>query len=688
MVTKETFIFYIMNSNKRALYVDANGFIQESDEDLLKPDGQPAHLTYSPDGWKDMQVKYGRNVKYWGLIRDMTIPMKFPRDGFRIIANALWTEGVEAIRYMSIAKFDTLTLPYRYAKWYMTELNLPKFNQSDVHMKVDALEGGPSKWLKANENVEYEIPVEEIKVLMDGVSFDYNRVFLVAEGQQITGTANYFLGMVEASREGTAIDVYFQDILPTASTPYPNESWFVGTDRIQSMRIYGKVKIYFDKSVSPLLRVDTNEGVFGGTPQYFAIPFAAAEPALSTKEYDIDITVPMPAGTKYSMKVYGGAPADPTTQFTVLSGELQVDYVYRHYETYCESIYLYTLFQALVEKLTEGNYTGESNFLKNKKDLVYTCGNALRVLEDSKIKISFSTFFQSIPFIGCGVKGNKIIIESLETFFDDSTILLDLGEVSDANITFAEDLVGNVLKTGYPKQDYNDVNGKYEFNQGQVRSTPMLKVVKELDLMSQVRADALGAELMRINLEKKKTTDNESDNDSFMLNIETTLNVDIDGVEYYNLYRPAYSAVVALPHYETYFNTELSPTKRTLKYGRLLRSLFDFSDLKSFKITSSDKNVDLSTTLSGTTILESDPIQIGSLGDKLFLPYYLNFVTKVPVNLLELMEANQYGYVKFSWNGKPWYGFLMDGSIKPDDRDKQTWKLLSSPRNDLSKFKI
>jgi hypothetical protein len=161
----------------------------------------------------------------------------------------------------------------------------------------------------------------------------------------------------------------------------------------------------------------------------------------------------------------------------------------------------------------------------------------------------------------------------------------------------------------------------------------------------------LGAELLRINLEKKTTTDNESDNDAFMLNIDTELQTDDDGLEYYKLYRKDYDSVAGLPHWETYFNLELSPHKRLLSYGRYLRSLYDYSDLKYFELTSSDKNVDLATTIGSLTILESEKIQIGGLGDKIFLPYYLNFVTKVPVNLLELIEENQYGFVKFTWRG-------------------------------------
>ena len=52
----KTFISWLFNKDKKPLYVD--GIIREADKDtFLKPDGQPAHLQYSPDGWRDVLVK-------------------------------------------------------------------------------------------------------------------------------------------------------------------------------------------------------------------------------------------------------------------------------------------------------------------------------------------------------------------------------------------------------------------------------------------------------------------------------------------------------------------------------------------------------------------------------------------------------------------------------------------------------
>ena len=62
--------------------MDDAGHVQEGDPgNFTKPNGQPARLEFAPEGWRDKLVKYARNIKYWGLFRDMTVPMKFVGDG-------------------------------------------------------------------------------------------------------------------------------------------------------------------------------------------------------------------------------------------------------------------------------------------------------------------------------------------------------------------------------------------------------------------------------------------------------------------------------------------------------------------------------------------------------------------------------------------------------------------------------
>jgi hypothetical protein len=105
---RKGFLYYLFSKNKLPLYVDK--FVQEGDQNYNKLTGEPAHLQYAPDGWKDTLVKYARNIKYWGLFRDFTVPMKFVGDGAKILRDQMGKFGIESVVTLGIAKLDRLNM--------------------------------------------------------------------------------------------------------------------------------------------------------------------------------------------------------------------------------------------------------------------------------------------------------------------------------------------------------------------------------------------------------------------------------------------------------------------------------------------------------------------------------------------------------------------------------------------------
>jgi hypothetical protein len=700
-MARKGFLYYLFSKNKLPLYVDDNGHVQEADANWLKPNGQPAHLQSDPDGWKDTLVKYARNIKYFGLFRDMTVPMKFGKDGAVILKDQMWKFGYEATVYFGMAKLNRILLPYLYESWYLSELNFAKFKQTGYQVAMEALEGGVSKYLKANETTKYTLDIdndpERIFLNADGVMFDFSRVFAVTPGQDVRGTNIYWMGMIETSREGNVPDVQFQDLpgLTEVTGVYPVDQWQIDTDKgMPVATIKGTIEMHFEKSVAPIIRLEIYDKVTGvQQPQVFLTLGVPIQPAGSNMVLNVDTAFVVPPGHRVNIKAFGGSSSDANVQFRITGGELTINYEYRYAQTFVPGLYPHRVAELLVQKMTDNNFQLKSTLLLNKKDMFITCGDALRGIVGSKIQTTFEDMFYSLfaeESIGIGVEGDYLVIEPLSYFFQNS-IIADLGNVDSVEVTVAEDLLGNTLKAGYPKIDYTDTNGKYEFNQGQGWSLPVTKFVKEIDMSSRWRADALGAELLRVNFEQKKTTDSDGDNDTFMFNIETvphTIHIAILGIDatYYNFNRPAYTSVTGLPHWETYFNLEYSPAKMLRRNGAYLHSLLDLLDIHAIKQQSFDKNVDLATTLGGITVAESQDIPIASLPPKLFKPYYISFKTDVPLNILQLLKTNPYGKIKFTVREKVFYGFLCDGGIRPSDNDRQTWKLLSAPENDLSKL--
>jgi hypothetical protein len=789
------FKYYLFSKAKRPLYVDEKGFVQEgSEQTWQKPDGQPAHLQYAPDGWKDTLVKYARNIKYWGLFRDMTVPMKFVRDGGKILKNRMWNFGVECICYLGILKLDRTQLPYTYKSWFLSEINFVKFKQGLTDVQVEALEGGLSKYLKAYESTEYKIPIDDdeqhISVLMDGMELANTGLFSVTNGfdPDISEAWEFGSHLVDLQIVNKEIED-IGGIAPVIRTKVPNDNtqitatgkWFFEATSDATVEVSYNFDLNVEYVPPPginpaatmacvVRKIDKN-GI--GTSTILVSASQASFPIGGTYHAEGTKSISVHNGDKLYLYTFGnpsGSTGDAQMRFTYSGAEpfLKINYTFRQAPTQNSCLWPYRLAEKLLEKITEaepGRYTLKSDFLKSLTyEIAMASGDSLRRISKSFIKTTLSDFFKSFNRwgIGLGVEGDQLVIEKLEYFFQKG-VITDVGEVKDASVSVSDDLLFNTISLGYKQEDYQEINGRYEFNQGQKWALPITRVTKDLDLVSVYRADPFGIELLRINFGEKKTTDSDSDNDTFFLNVKknftsftttlsfgtlflipviivqgkpemlskftkgvrfsvmgTTLNdgtytvtedahlgadpsvffipvnkplqnednkvatLEIAG---YILNRPAYTLVEGLLYPGTAFNIELSPKRSLLLNGRFIRSCMDtYLDAEKVRFTSADKNTDLKTTLNGVTISEQEDVQIGSLGELLFRPYYFNFTTQVPVNLPELVNQNPYGKVKFSVNNVAFYGFLMDGGIKPATNDTQQWKLLCAPESDLKKF--
>lgn len=548
-------LYFLFNKRKLPIYVHDNGAILQGNAHYQKFGGQPAHLTYDPDGWKDTLVKYARNIKWWGMFRDMTVPMKFVGDGATILKDIFVRDGIEGVCHLGIAKLDQLNLPYNYLSWYLSEMNFVKYKESKSVVTIEALEGGLSKFIKAFETTKFQIPIDgdakSISVLMDGMELENSGIWFVSDG--ISATPGYGLGS-----HVVQIDIVSKEIGDIGG--------IFSTTRTQ---------------------VDNNNTNIKATGQYL---FEATSPGVMHCEWDFELDVifhPPPAinplstlgvvlrkidttgfgtnahillqrNTALAQSIPGHYHLVGAVDFNVnvgdqvflytfvspndASGALQTEFIYGGNEPFLKLSYTFRekpsvvaahtpfrLAELLVEKLSGGQYTKvESTLLKSLDDkLAITSGDALRGIPNSFITTSLQDYFKSMDTnyqIGLGIKnGDTLVIEELPYFFQDVTIH-DCGNVTGAELVPAEDILFNTMSIGYREQEYKDINGRSEFNQGQKWKTPVTKLTKDLDKVSIYRADPFGIELVRINFGQKKTTDSKTDVETFMLSIKPQFN--------------------------------------------------------------------------------------------------------------------------------------------------------------------
>lgn len=497
---------------------------------LLRSDGKSYNYTNTlvvnntakpientPDGWQDKLVNFGRNSKYFGIFRSFTIPLKFVTEGKKVLRHLVLNSGIEEVCNLSIHKLNNAWL---YDPYYEGELDFSKFKNEDDYATCNVMEAGISKLLKANEGTAQEIPVigeHIIPVYMGGILFRSTIDYVLPEGN-IT-TEEYTLGLQVGNQEGTSRGVLvgsspLQD-LSGFEDPSTNEDRFILASTEDVVEFNYKAKHMFS-----VLAGDVNYREFFLNSSGVAIdiiPLTTLIPGDYT--FDIDITFTLAKDEKMFIRVSrstGGAVYYYTSypKITFFSKALP---------TTIPSFTWAHVYKELTKKVTDNTFTGESNLLDSRTDLVITSSDAIRNLTGAVIKTNFNDLFKaaySVLNVGLGFENNKAKLEELEYFFDNTLEISNLGNASDLKLSVAEDLIFNTIKVGYQNQTYDSLNGKDEFNSTQIYKSPITRIVKEWDLICPYRADSIGLELVRANLTDQKTTDSDSDNDVFILQIE------------------------------------------------------------------------------------------------------------------------------------------------------------------------
>jgi len=530
-------LYWILNSDKQPQYINSSNHV-ETGIGVTKTDGTtPAHLTNSPDGWNETLVKWGRNNKYLGLFREFSVPLNFVKDGAKILRNAMWKKGMEAIMYLAISKLNRTAFPDVYEQWYTGELDFSKYKQTNNGVDINIMEGGLSKLLKSNEGITYEIPIntdaERFSLYLDGMPFK-NIVEWTIFGDQEIVFDSTLIGCGIISTEGTSQGIIVQDG-PVAALP------FVPTADTEIVRVVNKTvtmnlttnikfKMQAAGSLEFRYHVYDKDGVIVSSN---IISILTAYSNGQTVDINNTQSIVLLDGHKIYIEDLAGV------HHTILGGSIILDYNVTFSATLCECLTWMRLFEKLTEKLTNGKFGCRSSFLTSLTgNKAVTSGQAIRAYQgDAVIKTSMNDFFRACQHWGCGlgIENNELILERHEYFFGSSTAIA-LGEVNEIEFSVAEDLVFNHIKVGYINQNYDKVNGLYEFNVTQNYGTPHTRITKELDLVNPYRADMVGIEITRLDLYGKTTTDNKADNDTFMMDV-------IKGTDY-NYYEGSFTTEV------------------------------------------------------------------------------------------------------------------------------------------------
>jgi hypothetical protein len=383
---------------------------------------------------------------------------------------------------------------------------------------------------------------------------------------------------------------------------------------------------------------------------------------------------------------------------------------------------------------TGSGYIGESVYLADQTlslatniDLIpyrtiETSENAVRgIIGFPYMTKSLAAFYQQwskICGLGLGIIGDdKIKIEPFDYFFDDSTLILNLGSnVADFEIMPFTEAMGNVLNAGYEPLQTNKNFAVDSFCMPMKWELPLNKTPKSLDYqVNEVNADIYYIEKARAQNNSENSSPSAS-NGSVLIQITEDVVAFPDitnpagvlvGVSAYGLDQyptaqstnPATSPYIKGMYYpDTAYNLGLDPASNIYRNSKMIRSLCDgqddFGSVMSFRkiyqqqyndpTTPALERAGMSKYLNyGTVINEVEDIPL-TITSKLFRPYIFQVTSEYPVNMFSIINANPYGYVSFKWRGEDftdteYKGFLLEVKQSAANNKATVFKLLAHP---------
>lgn len=692
-------IYFLTDSGNNSYYVQDGMVLSAS---------TPRPLKYTPDGWRNIQITNIRNQKYFAVDRSFSVPLEFVKDGAQILKYLYYNRGLEEKVFLCVAKqvlyMDATHYGYYYTLSYKGELDFANFQHDGPKVTCNIMEGGPVKLIKARENTSYEILVEDILVKMDGVRLRQKASYLITNGALPDDLGGHTIDTTLISNEAiSSIGAQSQQRVKTGNGI--SVLWNLGQFFLTTGAESTEVTVDWDFHVTPVLAGGI--GPIFGTNIFLQIhvlesdssrysvpglPFGTnlddkggSDPLLLYNikhHFQGSVTFTVPANVKCVLYMS----ADNNRDFTFFTydndGIFNVNYTYTHPTTYIKALRPFKLLSDIIFKLTDGQYTIASDTLQEYQDIVVTCGDAIRGIEGAKIKTSLLNFFQSfntVIGIGLGMVGSQLRLEE-KAYWVDYSNPIDLGELKNLKISPATDFIYNNLKIGYASQDYEDVNGRQEFNNTHEYDLPVTRITKTLELISPYRADCYGIEFTRINLEGKTTTDDKADNDVFLLHIKDGSIIE-DGQEVYELDRTLNVGATGLLETETVFNLYLSPKHCFFRNSNYLRSLFYKQDGQYIKFQTTEKNAAVV-----TDVTENADVMVGNFDPALFQPNLLEADARMPINMQSVLDISPVKAFTGTFVGLPITGIIIKVSSRPADRASQQVQLLAAPDQNLQQF--
>lgn len=499
--------------------------------------------------WDEVEVNYARS-NYDGVMRSFTNKFEFAGDAFVLITDEYRKNYLQA---QAKIVYYTRNNSWLWNERFRCSLDFATLTYTTTTCEINAVDDSLASLIKAKKGTQYEYSVDRIK---DGKKLMYDRLEMTSEtiwlmtGDTIEEEGGTYITNVYERGEETAGRYTMYSVPIYVKTSELAVKGIAAVNDVQLEYTGNRTSIVIEK---PFFQNLSKENIYinlkcrfrlyahsegNGTCRFYLIQrYGAGIHYIHTQDLeegvnfiDIDMNdyqikggglLGMFIGVTSDYEIYQMMPyaSDETLEITFQAKEQAVE---------VDVVKPVTLLNRLLQSMNGGmeGFTGEiaASSGGRLEHTVLAAADSVRGLGSAKLYTSYNKFctwmeaeFGYVPVVDDAEK--KVTFVHRDSLFKEVEVK-DLGdECTDFEFSVNESLIYARVRAGYDKQDYESVNGRDEWRFTSEYSTGVTLTDNALELISPYRADAYGIEFLAAK-RGEETTDDESDNDVFMIGVE------------------------------------------------------------------------------------------------------------------------------------------------------------------------
>lgn len=706
-----------------------------------------SYLVYAPAGWAEIELKYARNLKYYGLFREFSTQLKFVRSGARILRHLFYQAGSEARCSLRVDELNPETLDYDFL--IETELDFSTAQDEKVYFGINILEGGVTAQMKANEDVEYAIPITGADI-----------VPITIPSLKLTGNVKYLSGWpvpdTAASGGGNleGVTSYFRPTMTFVSkkvSPLNTTTWiepimentptFIDTPNVtgQYFQINPNAGVY-PLSQNYLFYANTElTNVFFKSQQFFFVAnnsgtngtFRASlylinilNTSVAYESYLNGLGTPLYSVNSGNINTGGSATFSLTIEpssFTIPYGYALViqyglyngatilsDYnvawenarpVEIQFQYYAASFNVKGIRASRLAQLLVSEMTGGDGILNSP---ILTSDN---YIYGSKAKNRIYLSEDSIRGVNSSGYTSPVIKTSWKDFFQDMNGGYDVGMSIDDNVVkvlykgdiFTNDVIADI---GEPKSvnidaatdfNYKTLSIGYEdrehdviLSDQEVNTTHLYNFPKRQGKGELNHVSPYRADIWGIFEAYINNTVNKEKKEKANTDVYVVEIANWDGSGQAVPYQPT-GTIIGISDASTLFNAMYSPKHNFWRHAAFYSSILYGLEDSTIRFQKGDRNVSMQTSFGYGYTIENGDVPVIWLGNRYFKPFIFSIETSLPRNIINTVkDAGGVGVIRFTYRNRTLTGYVMEIAQTPSRPKKHTIRLLSTDTNDLT----